>query len=101
MLWQPQRRTRTRGTTKVRAHFSSGRRWMLRNAGDCWLSSIGWTQGRNRANEDPSMRIAQLSRNGIGRVVEQVPTLQRLHEEEVQRGDVEADRQWSHLPLAQ
>jgi len=47
------------------------------------------------------MRIAQLSRNGIGRVVEQVPTLQRLHEEEVQRGDVEADRQWSHLPLAQ
>jgi hypothetical protein len=37
----------------------------------------------------------------IGRVVEQVPTLQRLHEEEAQRRDVEADRQRSHLPLAQ
>jgi hypothetical protein len=31
----------------------------------------------------------------------QVPTLQRLHEEEAQRRDVEADRQRSHLPLEQ
>src|SRR5262249_34979609 len=33
--------------------------------------------------------------------VQQVPTLQRLHEEEAQRRDVEADRQRSPLPLAQ
>ena len=38
---------------------------------------------------------------GIRRVVEQIPTLQGLHEEEAQRRDVEADRQRSHLPLAQ
>ena len=38
---------------------------------------------------------------GIRRVVEQVPALQRLHEEEAQRRDVEANRQRSHLPLAQ
>ena len=37
----------------------------------------------------------------IRRVVEQVATLQRLHEEEAQRRDVEADRQRPHLPLAQ
>jgi hypothetical protein len=37
----------------------------------------------------------------VGRVVEQVPTLQRLHEEEAQRRDMEADRQRSHLALAQ
>jgi hypothetical protein len=37
---------------------------------------------------------------GIGRVVEQVPALQRLDEEEAQRRDMETDRQRAHLPLA-
>jgi hypothetical protein len=38
---------------------------------------------------------------GVRRVVEQVPPLQRLHEEEAQCCDVEADRQRAHLSLAQ
>jgi hypothetical protein len=38
---------------------------------------------------------------GIRRLVEQIRTLQRLHEEEAQRRDVEAHGQRLHLPLAQ
>ena len=56
----------------------------------------------NRATSS-TLRICGSRRGafGIRRVVEQIPTLQRLHEEEAQRRDVEADRQRSHLPLAQ
>ena len=38
---------------------------------------------------------------GIRRVVEQIPPLQRLHEEEAQRRHVEANGQRPHLPLAE
>ena len=34
-------------------------------------------------------------------VVEQIGALQGLHEEEPERGDVELDRPWPELPLAQ
>jgi hypothetical protein len=38
---------------------------------------------------------------GVRRVIQQVSTLQRLHEEEAQRGDVESDGTRHQLPLAQ
>ena len=65
-------------------------------ATDCRAASI------SRATSS-TLRICGSRRGtfGIRRVVEQVPTLQRLHEEEAERRDVELDRPRRHLPLAQ
>ena len=50
-----------------------------------------------------TLRIVRQPARGfrIRRVIERIPPLQRLHKEEAQRRDMEADGQRLHLPLAQ